>query len=102
MTQDELMRGEPGDETLKVAREGSTISSAEGSLLLSQQFVVQKNRRGNKSSIMTEQLVLPVDSRQAVMRDAHEIPLSGHLGKQKTTKRNFAAILLANNLPRHS
>ena len=35
----------------------------------------------------TEQLVLPESMRQDVMRLAHEIPLAGHMGKQKTTAR---------------
>ena len=34
-----------------------------------------------------EQLVLPTKCRQAVLKLAHEIPLSGHLGKEKTRKR---------------
>ena len=33
------------------------------------------------------QLVLPNQCRQAVLRLAHEIPLSGHLGKKKTVER---------------
>ena len=33
----------------------------------------------------TEQLVLPESMQQDVMRRAHEIPLAGHTGKQKTT-----------------
>ena len=36
---------------------------------------------------MVEQLVLPVRCRGVVVKLAHEIPLVGHLGKDKTTKR---------------
>ena len=34
-----------------------------------------------------EQLVLPKQCRQAVLRLAHEIPLAGHMGKNKTARR---------------
>ena len=35
---------------------------------------------------MVEQLVLPVRCREVVVKLAHEIPLAGHLGKDKTAK----------------
>ena len=34
-----------------------------------------------------EQLVLPVECREEVLKIAHDIPLSGHLGKDKTARR---------------
>jgi len=34
-----------------------------------------------------EQLVLPLQCRKIVLKLAHEIPLSGHLGKEKTSRR---------------
>ena len=41
--------------------------------------------RGEEMSI--EQLVLPKECRKAVLEVAHEIPLAGHLGKEKTRQR---------------
>ena len=34
-----------------------------------------------------EQLVLPTECRKVVLKLAHDIPLSGHMGKEKTAKR---------------
>ena len=89
MTRDELMRGQQGDETLIAAREEATsertLSAEEGYIYRND--LLYHRRRGDPSGTMIERLVLPVDSRLAVMRVAHEIPLSGHLGKRKTTDR---------------
>lgn len=41
--------------------------------------------RGEESEV--EQLVLPRDCRKAVLELGHEIPLAGHLGKEKTRQR---------------
>ena len=38
-------------------------------------------------SMAVEQLVLPLQCRKEVLRLAHNIPLSGHLGKNKTARR---------------
>ena len=38
-------------------------------------------------STEVEQLVLPMQCRKTVLHTAHDIPLSGHLGKKKTTTR---------------
>ena len=39
------------------------------------------------SSPSTEQLVLPIQCRQAVLKLAHDVPMAGHLGKHKTSCR---------------
>ena len=41
--------------------------------------------RGEESEV--EQLVLPQECRQTVLELGHEIPLAGHLGKEKTRQR---------------
>ena len=47
----------------------------------------------NEEEMVVEQLVLPVRCREVVVKLAHEIPLAGHLGKDK---EDSATILLAN------
>ena len=42
---------------------------------------------GRDEEMATEQLVLPMQCRRAVIEVAHDIPLSGHLGKGKTAQR---------------
>ena len=42
---------------------------------------------GRDEEMATEQLVLPMQCRRAVLEVAHDIPLSGHLGKGKTAQR---------------
>ena len=42
---------------------------------------------GRDEEMTTEQLVLPMQCRKAVLEVAHDIPLSGHLGKGKTAQR---------------
>ena len=41
----------------------------------------------NEEGMVVEQLVLPVCCREVVLKLPHEIPLAGHLGKDKTAKR---------------
>lgn len=41
----------------------------------------------NEEETAVEQLVLPQKCRATVMELAHTIPLAGHLGKKKTTRR---------------
>lgn len=41
----------------------------------------------DEEGMMVEQLVLPVRCHGVVVKLAHEIPLAGHLGKDKTAKR---------------
>ena len=44
-------------------------------------------RGHDEQDIAIEQLVLPMQCRNMVFQLAHDIPLSGHLGKKKTTQR---------------
>ena len=44
---------------------------------------------GSDEEMTTEQLVLPMQCRKAVLEVAHDIPLSGHLGKGKTAQRTL-------------
>ena len=41
----------------------------------------------DKQDMSVEQLVLPVQCRRMVLQVAHDIPMSGHLGKEKTVQR---------------
>ena len=41
----------------------------------------------NEEGMVVEQQVLPVRCREVVVKLAHEIPLAGHVGKDKTAKR---------------
>ena len=41
----------------------------------------------DKQDMSVEQLVLPVQCRRTVLQVAHDIPMSGHLGKEKTAQR---------------
>ena len=41
----------------------------------------------DKRATDIEQLVLPVQCREPVMRIAHSVPMAGHLGRDKTTQR---------------
>lgn len=43
--------------------------------------------RRDKQDMSVEQLVLPVQCRRTVLQVAHDIPMSGHLGKEKTAQR---------------
>ena len=55
---------------------------------------------GCDKEMTPEQLVLPMQCCKAVLEVAHDIPLSGHLGKRKTAQRILMAeILLAHIVP---
>ena len=41
----------------------------------------------DKQDLAVEQLVVPAECRRTILKLAHDIPLSGHLGKEKTAKR---------------
>lgn len=43
--------------------------------------------RGRSVDWAVDQLVLPTQCQKAVLQLAHEVPMAGHLGKHKTTKR---------------
>ena len=53
---------------------------------------IPSQRMGGGSQI--EQLVLPTPCRMAVLQLAHEIPLTRHLGRKKTSQQISAKILL--------
>ena len=46
-----------------------------------------KPKKGDSEKVPVEQLVFPLACRGVVMKVAHNIPLAGHLGKNKTTNR---------------
>ena len=57
--------------------------------------------RGDEAAI--EQLVLPTQCRQTVLELAHDVPIAGHLGKEKTREsfmptESFTPILLADSI----
>ena len=43
--------------------------------------------KGHNAELAVDQLVLPAQCRRAVLQLAHEVPIAGHLGKNKTAKR---------------
>ena len=90
ITSEELITLKCNDETLKCVRDAADKHPAtEGvgfyykSGLLYRRWI-PPNREG---SMAVEQLVLPLQCRKIVLKLAHEIPLSGHLGKEKTSTR---------------
>ena len=46
-----------------------------------------KALKNNTEALNVEQLVLPRECREEVLRIAHDIPMAGHLGKEKTVNR---------------
>jgi len=42
-----------------------------------------------------QQLVLPKQYRQSVLKTAHSIPMAGHLGRKKNHQQSTTEILLA-------
>ena len=43
--------------------------------------------RGRNEELAEDQLVLPTQCQKAVLQLAHEVPIAGHLGKHKSSKR---------------
>ena len=92
---EEIAKLQQSDETLAKVREEAMAGNEKGTT----QFYEKKGLLWRISGPRTlesiegekvEQLVLPRQCRQAVLKLAHEIPLSGHLGKRKTVQRILA------------
>ena len=92
LSAEELRKLQEGDDTLAVLRK---VADGQSSTIAGPGFFRRDGllyRRWmppgcNEEGMMVEQLVLPVRCRGVVIKLAHEIPLAGHLGKDKTAKR---------------
>ena len=87
----EMKKLQATDSTLKDVREAVAIREAqEGMGFFSKSGLLYRRwipPGRNSEEMAVEQLVLPKECRYTVMRVAHNIPLAGHLGKEKTTRR---------------
>ena len=92
LSAEELRKLQEGDDTLAVLRK---VADGQSSTIAGPGFFRRDGllyRRWmppgcNEEGMMVEQLVLPVRCRGVVIKLAHEIPLAGYLGKDKTAKR---------------
>ncbi len=84
----ELKVLQAADTTLDAVRKEADVNSGAGYFwkdgLLFRKWIPKGH---HEQDVATEQLILPMQCRNMVLQLAHDIPLSGHLGKKKTTKR---------------
>ena len=92
VTPEELRRLQDSDESLDRPRliADGALSAAAGEQFFRQDGLVYRRYTpagsdGDAHSV--DQLVLPTQLRPAVLRLAHDIPMAGHLGRQKTMDR---------------
>ena len=87
----ELKALQERDETLDAVRRAADGEpSASGGGFYRKDGVIYREwtaPRRDTEALTVEQLVLPVACRKAVLRLAHQIPLAGHMGKNKTADR---------------
>ena len=91
MTSDELRDLQEKDDTLAAVRRaaiGEACSAGVGFFKQDGLLYRKWTPPGqDKEEMVVEQLVLPARCRQVVLRLAHEIPLAGHMGRNKTARR---------------
>ena len=90
ITRQELKELQEGDESLRPAWEQvRTVSLGEGNMFFVREGLLYRRWSpvGAGEDREVEQLVLPQQCRESVLRLAHSIPLAGHLGKRKTADR---------------
>ena len=78
------------DETLGAVRESAKLPSNAGNYWFYEEdglLYRHWHPREEGEELGIEQLIIPKQHREAVLRLAHEIPLAGHLGKKKTVER---------------
>jgi len=106
VTAEELWSLQEGDGTLEAVRKAASGEACLGGIGFFKRdghlFRRWTPPVPGSEEIVVEQLVLPNQCRQTVLRLAHEIPLGGHMGKNKNCPEDFAALLLANPLQRCS
>ena len=88
IAKEEMVKNQVVDETLKGIR---TLAMEQKDTVVEEGFIYQSNilyrhKRG-KTGDCTKQLVVPTSCCLAIMRDVHEIPLGGHLGRKKSLHR---------------
>ena len=90
ITRQELKELQEGDESLRPAWEQArTVSLGEGNMFFVREGLLYRRWSpvGAGEDREVEQLVLPQQCRESVLRLAHSIPLAGHVGKRKTADR---------------
>ena len=88
---DELKTLQAADTTLNAMREAADGHPCSAGIEFFRRDGVLFRRwtppKCDKQDMCIEQLVLPVQCRKTVLQIAHDIPMSGHLGKEKTAQR---------------
>jgi transposase InsO family protein len=91
MTANEMAKLQEDDPSLEaVRRAASGEPNTAGSGFFYQDGLLFRKWRPRQQTVGEEeidQLVIPLSCRQDILRLAHEIPLSGHLGRKKTAQR---------------
>ena len=78
------------DETLAEARKAAEGGGTAGAGFFFRDGVLHRRwvpRGRDEAEMVVEQLVLPKRCRPTVLKLAHDIPLAGHMGKNKTAQR---------------
>ena len=63
--------------------------SEDPSRVLERSGVLLRKWKPRDGEVIYEQIVLPKEFRQQVLKLAHSIPIAGHLGKDKTARRRM-------------
>ena len=91
VTAEELWSLQEGDGTLEAVRKAASGEACLGGVGFFKRDGLLFRRwtppAPGSEEIVVEQLVLPKQCRQTVLRLAHEIPLAGHMGKNKSARR---------------
>ena len=93
ITMEDLKKLQAEDPTLAEIRRAADQSTKEGYESVAEFFrregLVYRRwtPKGRGSTFQVEELVLPKHCRGTVLRLAHDVPLAGHLGKEKTSRR---------------
>jgi len=95
VTAEELWSLQKGDGTLEAVRKAASGEACLGGIGFFKRDGLLFRRwtpPGPASEeIVVEQLVLPKQCRQTMLRLAHEIPLAGHMGKKTKTARRICS-----------
>ncbi len=91
LTSDDLRRLQGKDSTLTAVRRAASGEACFAGIGFFQRDGLLYRRwtppNQDREEMAVEQLVLPLQCRRAVLQLAHEIPLAGHMGKNKAARR---------------
>ena len=88
MSSAELQRLQSEDPTLQYIKKEAEEAKGDQFFICNTLLYRYWNPRNQRGDVEPqEQLILPRECRKPVLHLAHEIPLAGHLGKEKTAKR---------------